>query len=61
MDTVKGLNYTASEDEREWNQMPLDTSLVLVPTVVAGSGRLGQIACEGVCGIDRASQFLSFR
>ena len=61
MDTVNGLNYTASEGEKEWNQMPLDTSLVLVPTVVAGSGRLGQIACEGDCGIGRVSQFFSLR
>lgn len=61
MDAVKGLNYTASEGEQEWNQMPSDASLVLVPTVLAGSGRLGQIACEGDCGIGRASQFLSFR
>ncbi len=41
--------------------MPHGTSFVLVPTVVAGTGRLGQYVCDGDCSIGRAPQFYAFQ
>lgn len=43
------------------NQLPHGASFVLVPTVVAGTGRLGQYVCDGDCSIGRAAQFYAFR
>lgn len=42
-------------------QLPHGASFVLVPTVLAGTGRLGQYVCDGDCSIGRAAQFYAFR
>jgi hypothetical protein len=43
------------------NQLPRGASFVLVPTVIAGMGRLGQYSCDGDCSIGRTAQFYAFR
>ena len=47
---LEGMNYLASH-----------TKYVLVPTVLAGTGKHGQVSCGGDCAIGRASQLYSFR
>jgi hypothetical protein len=44
-----------------WNTMLPNTSHVLIPTALAGMGRLGQMSCTADCAIGRASQLASFR
>ena len=43
------------------NTMPSETSFVLIPLAVGGTGRLGQLSCSGDCAIGRSSQFQSFK
>ena len=60
-DDANATNIQDQDSENDWNQMLPDTSLVLVPTVLAGIGSHGQMACEGDCGIGRSSQLFAFR
>lgn len=52
---------THLNDKKNLNQLPPGTSYVLVSTVLAGTGRLGQMSCDEDCSIGRASQIFSFR
>ena len=47
--------------EMNWNQMLNNTSLVLIPTSLAGTGKYGQYSCAGDCFLHRSSQLFSFR
>ncbi len=59
-DVTKNVTNLHGQDSPA-NQLPQGASFVLVPTVVAGIGRLGQSVCDGDCGIGRAAQFRAFR
>jgi hypothetical protein len=48
-------------DEKDWNKMIPNVSHVLMPSALAGMGRLGQMSCAADCTIGRASQLASFR
>jgi len=54
-------NVTNHEQHSPANQLPHDASFVLIPTVLAGTGRLGQYVCDGDCSIGRAAQLYAFR
>ena len=54
-------NIAIDAEEKDWNKMLPNTTHVLIPTVLSGTGRLGQMSCNGDCAINRASQLWSFR
>lgn len=61
--SVKSARNTSTnnEEEKDWNKMIPNMSHVLIPTALAGMGRLGQMSCTADCTIGRASQLASFR
>ena len=48
------------QKRKSLNQMHLNTTFVLLPIVVSGTGQHGQMSCSGDCDSGGAFQFFSF-
>jgi hypothetical protein len=55
------VNCTKHMQKQRTNLPPENAEYVLLPNVLAGTGRLGQFGCSDDCSLGRAPQFYRFR